>query len=131
MRLFLSSQDFGNYPQVVSDLVGNNKKAAFIKNAHDDLPVAERNFSLPEKKRMLTDINSALDSPGAILSTMFQAKMFPKHPYGRDRFQEAKKVPKITSAHLEKLHKRIFAQKQVIAVVGDIEPEKEPDRTFE
>ena len=52
MRLFLSSQDFGNYAQVVSDLVGKNKKAAFIKNAQDDLTAAERNFSLPEKKRM-------------------------------------------------------------------------------
>ncbi len=52
MRLFLSSQDFGKYPQVASELAGNNKKAAFIKNAQDDSPAAERNFSLPEKQRM-------------------------------------------------------------------------------
>ena len=52
MRLFLSSQDFGNYPQVVAKLVGNNKRAAYIKNAQDDLPPKERNFTTPEKKKM-------------------------------------------------------------------------------
>jgi dipeptidase E len=52
MRLFLSSQDFGKYAKKVAELVGNNKKAAFLKNAQDDKPAQERNFSTPEKKRM-------------------------------------------------------------------------------
>ncbi|MBI2592359.1 Type 1 glutamine amidotransferase-like domain-containing protein [Candidatus Saccharibacteria bacterium] len=52
MRLFLSSQDFGNYPEVAAKLAGKNKKAAYIKNAQDDLPPKERNFSTPEKKKM-------------------------------------------------------------------------------
>ena len=52
MRLFLSSQDFGNYPEVATKLAGENKKAAYIKNAQDHLPPEERNFSTPEKKKM-------------------------------------------------------------------------------
>ena len=52
MRLFLSSQDFGNYPDVAAKMDGSNKKAAYIKNAQDDLPPQERNFSTPEKKKM-------------------------------------------------------------------------------
>lgn len=52
MRLFLSSQDLGNYPKVARRLVGNNNRVAFIKNAQDDLPPSERSFSLPEKKVM-------------------------------------------------------------------------------
>lgn len=52
MRLFLSSQDLGNYPEVARKLAGKNKKAAYSKNAQDDLPPEQRNFSTPEKKRM-------------------------------------------------------------------------------
>jgi dipeptidase E len=52
MRLFLSSQDFGNYADKAFELAGNNKKAAFIKNAQDDKPSEERNFSTPQKKLM-------------------------------------------------------------------------------
>lgn len=52
MRLFLSSQDLGKYGNIFAELVGDNKKLAFIKNAQDDLPKIERNFSLPEKQRM-------------------------------------------------------------------------------
>ncbi len=55
MRLFLSSQDFGNYADIAIKLTGKNKKAAFIKNAQDDKPASERNFSLPEKKHMFEE----------------------------------------------------------------------------
>lgn len=55
MRLFLSSQDLGNYPNVAAKLAGKNKKAAYIKNAQDDLLPEERNFSTPEKKKMFED----------------------------------------------------------------------------
>lgn len=51
MRLFLSSQDFGNYPEIAVKLVGKNKKAAYIKNAQDDKP-DERDVGTPEKKLM-------------------------------------------------------------------------------
>lgn len=86
-------------------------------------PLFEKSVVEAEKKRVLTDIRSALDSPGAVLSNMFYSQMFPKHAYGRDRFAEAKKIAKLNSANLQKLHKKIFSQKQVISVVGDIEPE--------
>lgn len=55
MRLFLSSQDLGNYPEIAIKLAGKNKKAAYMKNAQDDLPPEERNFSTPEKKKMFED----------------------------------------------------------------------------
>lgn len=52
MRLFLSSQDLGNYPEVAAKLAGSNKKIAFIKNAQDDKSPKERNLSTPFKKQM-------------------------------------------------------------------------------
>ncbi len=52
MRLFLSSQDLGNYGKVASKMAGDNRRALYIKNAQDDLPPEERNFSTPEKKKM-------------------------------------------------------------------------------
>jgi zinc protease len=86
-------------------------------------PLFEKSILEPEKKRVLADIRSALDSPGAVLSSMFYGKMFPRHCYGRDRFLEAKKIPRITPAQLHKFHDRLFSQKQVISVVGDVDPE--------
>lgn len=52
MRLFLSSQDFGNHADTAVRMTGSNKKALFIKNAQDDKPPEERNFSNPQKKQM-------------------------------------------------------------------------------
>lgn len=52
MRLFLSSQDLGNHASVAAEMAGANKKLAFIRNAQDDKPLEERNFSTPEKKKM-------------------------------------------------------------------------------
>src|SRR3989344_8117667 len=51
MRLFLSSQDFGDYPEVAAKLAGRNRKAAYVKNAQDDKP-DERDLTTPEKKKM-------------------------------------------------------------------------------
>jgi dipeptidase E len=50
MRLFLSSQDFGIYPEVLIELTGNNKKVAFINNAKDDWSTYDRREKVEEKK---------------------------------------------------------------------------------
>lgn len=55
MRLFLSSQDLGNYAKVARKMTGQNSRAFFIKNAQDDKPPEERNFSNPQKKKMFED----------------------------------------------------------------------------
>lgn len=55
MRLFLSSQDFGRHADVARRMAGDNPKAIYIKNAQDDLPETERNFSNPEKLQMFKD----------------------------------------------------------------------------
>lgn len=52
MRLFLSSQDLGRHAEVASRMAGSNKKAIYIKNAQDNLPSEQRNWSTPEKKKM-------------------------------------------------------------------------------
>lgn len=52
MRLFLSSQDLGEYADVAREMARDNNKAAFIRNAQDDKPPEERNLSTPEKKKM-------------------------------------------------------------------------------
>lgn len=56
MRLFLSSQDLGNYPKVFAKLVGTNKKVAYIKNAQDDSSESERSLGLTEKKQMFNKL---------------------------------------------------------------------------
>lgn len=61
MRLFLSSQDFGRYAHKARKLAGDNAKAAFIKNAQDDKPVAERNFSTPDKKKMFEEVGFSFE----------------------------------------------------------------------
>lgn len=55
MRLFLSSQDLGNYAERARRLAGANNRAAFIKNAQDMYPPEQRNDSTPEKKKMFED----------------------------------------------------------------------------
>lgn len=55
MRLFLSSQDLGNYAEIARKMAGQNGKAAFIRNAQDAKPPEERNFSTPLKKQMFED----------------------------------------------------------------------------
>ncbi len=52
MRLFLSSQDLGNYAHVAREMAGNHNKLAYIRNAMDDTPPEERNQNTPEKKIM-------------------------------------------------------------------------------
>lgn len=52
MRLFLSSQDLGNYAERAAQLAGDNKKVALIRNAKDELPADERDETTPEKIRM-------------------------------------------------------------------------------
>ena len=61
MRLFLSSQDLGKYAQKAAQLAGDNKKAAFIRNAQDALPKAERNFTTPEKKAMFEAVGFSFE----------------------------------------------------------------------
>ncbi len=90
-------------------------------------PSFEKDIVDAEKKRILIDLKSALDSPTAVMSQMFNGKIFPKHAYGRSRFDEAQKIPKIKETNLLKLHDKIFSQNQVISFVGD----RDPDKIFE
>lgn len=55
MRLYLSSQDLGNHADVARRMAGDNPKAIFIKNAQDDSPEDQRNFSNPQKLQMFKD----------------------------------------------------------------------------
>ncbi len=42
MRLFLSSENLGNYPQEFLELLGPNKKLSFVENAKDDWNINDR-----------------------------------------------------------------------------------------
>jgi dipeptidase E len=42
VRLYLSSQDFGNHIDKLFELLGSGRKVAFINNAKDDLPAETR-----------------------------------------------------------------------------------------
>lgn len=50
MRLYLSSESFGNHLERLQKMVGENKKVLFIDNAKDDLSEDER-FAHVEEKR--------------------------------------------------------------------------------
>lgn len=48
MRLFLSSQNLGNYPGEFFDLLGSNKRLAFVENAKDDWSETDRKAKVNE-----------------------------------------------------------------------------------
>lgn len=50
MRLFLSSQNFGNHTETLLQLIGSRKKTVLINNAKDYLSPAERRQHSAEKK---------------------------------------------------------------------------------
>lgn len=50
MRLFLSSEGFGNYPEALVELVGDSVKTAFINNAKDYYSEEDRLEKTEEKK---------------------------------------------------------------------------------
>lgn len=51
MRLFLSSQGFGDHLARLHDMVGDNKKVLFIDNAKDDWSDEDRQFHVDEKEK--------------------------------------------------------------------------------
>jgi dipeptidase E len=56
MRLFLSSQNLGNYPGVLLELLGNNKKLAFSENAKDDWLPDDRRKKLHEHREQFEKV---------------------------------------------------------------------------
>jgi dipeptidase E len=50
MRLYLSSQGFGNHLVKLQEMVGENKKVLFVDNAKDTLNQSERALHVAEKK---------------------------------------------------------------------------------
>lgn len=50
MRLFLSSKNLGHHPDELVDLVGENKRVAYIGNAKDGLSDSERSDKIQEHK---------------------------------------------------------------------------------
>lgn len=55
MRLFLSSQDLGNHPEVAFKMCGAEKRVACILNAADDVSLEERADKLARKKTMFEE----------------------------------------------------------------------------
>lgn len=55
MRLFLSSQDLGNYADVAFKMCGPGKKVACILNAQDDVSSEERTDKLTRKRAMFEE----------------------------------------------------------------------------
>jgi dipeptidase E len=56
MRLFLSSENVGNYPEVFSKLIGANKKLAFIENAKDDWADKDRKAKVKEHQEQFENL---------------------------------------------------------------------------
>jgi dipeptidase E len=56
MRLFLSSENVGNYPEVFSKLTGANKKLAFIENAKDDWADKDRKAKVKEHQEQFENL---------------------------------------------------------------------------
>ncbi len=56
MRLFLSSENLGEYPEAFIELVGDNNKLAFIENAKDDWTLDDRTAKLQEHKHQFRQL---------------------------------------------------------------------------
>ncbi len=55
MRLYLASNDLGNYAEVLVDLVGGNKNVLMISNARDHRSADDRKAIVDEDTKMLSD----------------------------------------------------------------------------
>lgn len=55
MKLFLSSEGFGNYLDTMKRLVGDDKRVLFIDNAKDDGPEIDRKAHVQQKQREFED----------------------------------------------------------------------------
>jgi dipeptidase E len=51
MKLFLSSQGFGNHLERLQEMVGKDRRVLFVDNAKDDMPAAERAAHVEEKRK--------------------------------------------------------------------------------
>jgi dipeptidase E len=78
MRLFLSSQNLGNYPEEFVKLVGPNKKLALVENAKDDWSIADRT----------SKVNEHLDQLKSIGFKVFELDL-------RDYFDKQKELEKV------------------------------------
>jgi len=56
MRLFLSSENLGNYPDEFLKLVGPNKRLAFVENAKDDWDAKDRKAKVEEHLKQFKDV---------------------------------------------------------------------------
>ena len=56
MKLYLSSEDFGNHLEKLQQMVGEDKRVLFIDNAKDYLPEDERAQHVAEKSSNLSKL---------------------------------------------------------------------------
>lgn len=54
MKLYLSSQGFGNHLERLQEMVGKDTRVLFVDNAKDELPEAERAAHVEEKRKEFT-----------------------------------------------------------------------------
>jgi dipeptidase E len=55
MKLYLSSEGFGDHLDRLKDMVGGDKRVLFVDNAKDELPAGERSAHVEEKRKEFTD----------------------------------------------------------------------------
>jgi dipeptidase E len=55
MKLYLSSQGFGNHLDRLKDMAGNDRRVLFVDNAKDELPEAERSAHVEQKRQEFTE----------------------------------------------------------------------------
>lgn len=56
MKLYLSSQGFGNHLERLKDMVGTDRRVLFVDNAKDESPADERAAHVEEKRKEFTDV---------------------------------------------------------------------------
>lgn len=55
MKLYLSSQGFGNHLDRLKDMVGSDRRVLFVDNAKDESPADQRAGHVEEKRKEFTD----------------------------------------------------------------------------
>lgn len=87
-------------------------------------PTFDKKILAHEKDLQLLDIKSSLDQPTTRVSLAFQKAMFKDHALGRFASGETKTIKKLNEKDLVKFHNSLLESPQVLAISGDVDPEK-------
>jgi len=89
-----------------------------------DCPDFDEKIVAHERKHQLEDLRAAEDSPGSVVSRLYNDALFKGHAYGRPGGGTIQSVRKLTRNDLLKYHGQCVLQPQALSIVGDVTREQ-------